>query len=94
MSAISGFHELIEGVLVGKQNIICKLMIGIINKNPLKSKYISICDLEQVLDYLMTISLNDHIVHMDLTLKLAILLALRVASRSSEITNLDISFQT
>ena len=51
---------------------------------------ICICQLFQV----FMNSLNDHIVDMDLTLKLAILLAFRVASRASEIANLDISFQT
>ena len=47
LSAISTFHELTvifswtRWVSVGKQNIICKLVIGIINKNPLKPKYFS-----------------------------------------------------
>ena len=47
LSAISTFHELTVNfswtycVSVGKQSIICKLLIGIINKNPLKTKYFS-----------------------------------------------------
>ena len=51
-------------------------------------------NLKQVLDYLRTISVDDHMIDKDLTLKLTILLALTVAPWASEITNLDVSFQT
>jgi len=89
-SAISAFHSPIEGVSVGKHELISKIMTGIYHKRPPKPKNVFIWDVDQVLQFLST--LDDKTSDRNLTFKLTMLLALTAASRASEITNLDIRF--
>ena len=91
-SAISAYHDPIEGESVGKHPRVCALMKGIFNTRNPKPKYSFIWDVNKVLEYLRTlgIDLSDKL----LTEKLAMLLALSVASRGHELQHLDIRYMT
>lgn len=91
-SAISAFHEPIEGITVGKHPRVCSLMSGVFNKRPPVPKYNFIWDVETVLKFIKSLPIDDSISDKMLTYKLTALLALTATSRVSEITNLDIDY--
>ena len=51
-SAISAYHDPIQGILVGKHPRVSHLLTGIFNKNPPKPKLNSIWDVKKVLNFL------------------------------------------
>ena len=57
-SAISAFHEPIEGFSVGKHPKVCNLMAGVYNKRPPKPRYCFVWDVETVLRYLKSLPVN------------------------------------
>lgn len=89
-SAISAFHQPIDGCSIGKHPRVSALMRGIFNKKPPKPKYRFIWDVDLVLGYLETLVINDNLGK--LTHKLVMLLALTSASRASEIWQLDLDY--
>ena len=89
-SAISAYHEKLEGVPVGQNALVCQLMHGISNKRPPQPRYTCIWDVQQVLDYLQKLPSFDQISLQHLTLKVTGLLALAQANRGSELKYLDI----
>ena len=90
-SAISAYHDPIDGVVVGKYPLISSLMSGIHNKRFPQPKYTFIWDVEKVVSYLSSID-SENCTDKDLTLKLTMLLALTSAARAHELTYLDIRF--
>ena len=78
-SAISAYHDSIDGVSIGKHPLVSSLMSGIHNKRFSQTKYIFIWDVEKVVNYL---SLIDSVNYEDkeLTLKLTTLLALTLST--------------
>ena len=78
MSAISAFHEYINGLLVGKHPRICSLVYGVFNLRPPKPVYMSVWDI-----YLFVFGDNDQLLNKELKLKVTILLALTASSRIS-----------
>ena len=84
-SAISMTHCPIDGVVVGKHPLVSRLLRGIFNSRPPQPKYLSTWDVDAVLSYLRNQGCNSALSLKQLTLKLAMLLALANASRSSEI---------
>jgi len=91
-SAISAFHEPIEGFKVGQHPDVSALMAGVYNQRFPKPKYTFIWDVEIVVKFLISMGNNKDLDDKALTLKLTKLLALTSASRAHEICLLDISF--
>ena len=67
-------------------------MAGIFNRNPPQPKYSNFWDVETVLTYIRAMGENVDLVLKDLGMKLAMLLALTTAGRSSDFGLLDTSF--
>ena len=84
-SAISMTHSPIDGVVVGKHPLVTRLLRGIFNSRPPQPRYIATWDVNTVLEYVRSQGCNLALTLRQLTLKLAMLLALANASRSSEI---------
>ena len=94
ISVISTFHEPIEEFAVEKHPKVCNLMTGVYNERSLKPRYCFVWDIETVLRYLRSLPINKLLRTKMLTLELTMLLALRSASRYSEIRHLDFRFYT
>ena len=90
-SAISAYHDPIDGNAVGKHPLVSSLLTGIYNKRFPQPKYTFIWDVERVVIYLSSINTNN-ISDKMLTLKLTMLLALVSAARAHEITYLNLKF--
>ena len=75
-SAISVFHEPIEGFSVGKHPKVCNLMTDVYKKRPAKPRYFFMWDIQTVSRYLRSIPWNTLLGTEILTLKLTMLLAL------------------
>ena len=93
-SAISAFHENIEGYQVGMHPKVVVLLKGVSNQRPPKPRYTAVWDVEQVLLQLKKMSPYEKLNAKDSTLKLTMLLALTATTRSSELKTLDIRFMT
>ena len=91
-SAISMTHQPIDGVLVGKHPLICRLLKGIYNSRPPQPRYSTTWDVSKVLDYIRSLGPSSSLNLRQLTHKLAMLLALANASRASELHALNIRF--
>ena len=91
-SAISAFHIPVEGLRVGQHAIVTKIMSAFFNARPPMPKYIVTWEVDKVLTYISQLGSNEGLLNKDLTLKLAMLLALTSAGRSSELNALDLRF--
>ena len=87
-SALSAYHEPIDGLSVGSHPLVSKLIAGIFNKRPPKPRYTFIWDVTIVVSFLAT-QKTDNISDKQLTLKLAMLLALTSSARAHELSSLD-----
>lgn len=90
-SAISAYHEPIDGVAVGKHPLVSSLLAGVHNQRFPQPKYTFIWDVERVVTFLSSISLQN-ISDKMLTLKLTMLLALTSAARAHEVAYLDVRY--
>ena len=88
-SAISAYHDPINGVSVGRHLLVSDLLTGILNKRFPQPRYTFIWDVGTVISYLSSIQSKDI---KPLTLKLTMLLALTSAARAHEIAYLDIRY--
>ena len=88
-SAISMTHQPIDGVLVGKHPLICRLLKGIYNSRPPQPKFSTTWDVGKILDYIRSLGPTGLLNLRQLTHKLAMLLALVYTSRASELHALD-----
>ena len=94
-SAISSFHEKIEGLPVGQHPEVCTLLTGVFNLRPPQPRYSSTWDVQIVLEFMKNNwTDNESLPNKNLTLKLTMLLALTSASRASNIHHLDIRFMS
>ena len=91
-SAISAFHEPIDGSSVGKHPHVSAILTGVFNNRYPQPKYQFIWDVDVVTKFLVTLGDNQDLDDKTLTKKLTILLALTSASKSHEIDYLDIRF--
>ena len=91
-SAISAYHEPINGVSVGKHPQVSALLAGVYNRRFPQPKYNFIWDVKMVIDYLNSLGENSNLSDKILTQKLSTLLALTSAARAHEIALLDIRF--
>ena len=91
-SAISAYHAPIDGIIVGKHPRVSSIMKGISNLRPPQPKYCMIWDVDNVLQYLRTLPENLKLTPKQLTLKVAMLLALIAITRGSELNQFDTKF--
>ena len=92
-SAISSFHQKIEGLPVGQHPEVCTLLTGVFNFRPPQPRYSSTWDVQIVLEIIKdNWTDNKSLPNKNLTLKLTMLLALTSASRASNIDLHDIRF--
>lgn len=91
-SAISMTHPPIDGVVVGKHPIVSRFMRGVFNSRPPQPRYTFTWDVSKVLHHIKVLGSNESLSFKKLTHKLATILALANASRSSEIHALDVSY--
>ena len=86
-SAISAFHDPIDGIRVGSHPKVSTLMTGIFNERCPKPKFCFVWDVEIVLKFLK--SLGNELSNKMLTLRVTMLLALSSACRAHKIKFLD-----
>ena len=92
-SAISAFHNNIEGRPIGEHPQVSSLITSVFNNRPLQPKYNFIWNVQLVLDYLKKeLPNNSDLSDKLLTFKVAMLLALTSASRVRGLHILDTRF--
>ena len=92
-SAISAFHEYVDGKSVGQHPDVCALVSGIFNNRPPQPRYVFVWSVESVINYVKTKwKNNENLSEKYLTYKLVILVALASASRASAMHCLDVRF--
>ena len=89
-SAISSAHLPIDGFPVGKHPLTCRLLKGVFNLRPPIPRYDCTWDVAVVTSYLKGLGDNSTLQLKTLTLKLATLLALVLAHRSSGLVRLTL----
>ena len=90
-SAISAYHEPINGTPVGQLKDVCTLLSGIDNLRPPTPKYNVIWEVETVLQCLKLLD-DENLSNKDLNLKTCMLLALTAIKRCSDLHILDTKF--
>ena len=88
-SAISAYHPRIEGHKVGQHPVIVELLKGAFNQRPSKPRYTDTWEVAKVLKCILDMGGNSVLSLKDLTLKVAMLMALTSACRGSELHQLD-----
>ncbi|CAG8710396.1 5647_t:CDS:2, partial [Gigaspora rosea] len=84
-SAISEIHKEVEGVPVGRNKDVAKIMLGIFKMNPPKKPGDKIYDITPSLDYIVSLGNNNLLPLIALAKKIAFLCALSLASRPSDL---------
>ena len=80
-----------EGFHVGKHPLVCRLLKGAFQLRPPLPKYSEFWSVHQVLCHILSWALNNSLTLQKLTWKLAMLLALCSAGRSSDLSRLSIN---
>ena len=94
-SAISAFHDYIQGKPVEEHPRICSLVADVFNSRPPQPKYCFIWNVQAVIDFIKSEwGQNEHLSDKYLTYKLRMLLALTSAFRVLGLQHLDIRFMT
>lgn len=84
-SALSSILPLIDGIPFGKHPLVIRFLKGVFESRPAMPRYTAVWDVNQVLDYLKTLSPVNEISLKSLTLKLTMLLALVTAQRGQSL---------
>ena len=92
-SAVSMTHNQIEGTPIGQHPMVTRLLKGIHNSRPPQPRYSEMWDVDVVVKYICSIGDNKELSLKALSLKLAVLMALVDASRTSELAALDIRYR-
>ena len=90
-SAISSVHEKIDGYSVGQHPMVTRLLKGVFHNIPPLPRYTSTWKVEQVLTYIKAMGSNQDLSLKQLTWKVTMLLALTRPSRSTDLSNLDLT---
>ena len=85
-------HPPIDGAVIGKHPLVSRFMRGVFNSRPPQPRYVFMWDVATVLNHIRSLGTNASLSKKDLTRKLATILALANASRSSEIHALDVNY--
>ena len=91
-SAISAFHVPVDGTKVGQHPLGKRFLTATFNARPPQPRYTVQWDVNVVLTYIKSLGTNDKLPDKFLTLKLAMLLALVSAGRTSELCTFDIRY--
>lgn len=89
-SALSSTHLPVEGFPVGQHPLVVRLLKGAYNQRPPKPRYSHTWDVTQMLSYLSGLGSNESLSLKMLTQKLAMLLALVLGHRSSDLVRLTL----
>ena len=89
-SALSSCHLPIEGFPVGQHPLVSRLLKGAFNLRPPQPRYSSTWDVSTMLHHLLSFGPNDKLCLDRLTRKLAVLLALVLAHRASDLVRLSL----
>ena len=92
-SAVSMTHERIEGLSLGQQLLVNRLMKGVYKLRPPRPRYSYTWDVDLVVQYIASMGDNSDLPLKRLSQKLAFLMALVVASRTSELQALDLRYR-
>ena len=92
-SAVSMTHDSVEGLPIGQHPMVSRLLKGVYNLRPPKPRYVSTWDVDSVLRHITAMGENDSLKLRDLSRKLALLMAMVEASRSSELQALDLRYR-
>ena len=89
-SALSSVLAPIDGFDIGRHPLVCRILKGVFQLRPPKAKYTAFWSVEQILNHLASWGDNQSLPLQKLTWKLAMLLALCSASRTSDLTKLSV----
>jgi len=89
-SAISSTHEMVDGVSVWNHSMITRLLKGVFHSRPPQPRYSSFWNVGSMIDYLRKLGSNDSLTLKQLTMKMAMLLALTRPSHSADFSRLDL----
>ena len=89
-SAISNFHQPIDGIVIGKHPLMSKFIKGVYSMCPPEPKYFVTSDVNQVLSFFKTWAPAEKLTLKQLTLKLVTLAAITSAARSSSVHKMDL----
>ena len=89
-SALSSILPSIDGIPVGQHHLVIRFLKGVFESRPAMPRYTAVWDVNQVLDYLKTLSPVNEISLKSLTLKLIMLLALVTAQRGQSLLFLNV----
>ena len=92
-SSVSMTHNQVEGVPIGQHPLVTRLLKGAHNLRPPKPCYTSTWDVDVVIKYLCSIGEDEDLSRKQLSQKLALLMAMVEASRTSELRALDLRFR-
>ncbi len=90
-SAISSIHLPCEGRSIGEHPLVSHVLRGAFISRPPQPKHQAFWDVEVVLRYFVDVGDNDSLILGDLTKKLAMLLELTSANRSSDLARISLS---
>lgn len=94
-SAISAFHEKVDGLPIGQHPDVCSLVSGVFNSRPPQPRYVFIWDVQLVLNLIKNQWSNNHnLSDKQITYKIVMLMALTSASRASALHHLDVRYMT
>ena len=91
-STISTTHVPLDGFQIGKHPLVSRLMKGVYHLRPPHPRHTGRWDVKQVLDFLKQKGETADLSIKDLTLKLAMLMALSNADRASDLCALDVRY--
>ena len=80
-SAISAYHETLDGFPIGQSPLVCSLLSGVCKYRPPQPRYTLIWDVEKVLCYLKSLPAHMDFSDKEFTLKFENMLALAATSR-------------
>ena len=86
-------HQQVEEIPIGQHPLVTRLIKGVHNSRPPKPHYTVTWDVDIVLRHLRALGDNDNLSLRALSKKLALLMALMDASRTSELQALDLRFR-
>ena len=89
-SALSSAMLPIDGFQVGQHPLVSRLLKGVFNSRPPQPKYTEMWEVSRVLSYIKSLGSNEALSLKLLTRKLVVLLALVLASRSSDLIRLTL----
>ena len=92
-SAVSMTRKQVDGSPIGQHPLVNRLLKGVYNQRPPQPRYSATWDVDVVTKHLVAMGSNESLPLKQISQKLAVLMALVKASRTSELRALDIRFR-